>query len=361
MPETHRSSILIARRCCLRWSPLLPVGLIACWTVDRAPVDTEPQPWRPIAEAPSGWELQTVESPFPCPDGEPAAVLLVQPRSPESIRAVALLLHDGAFDYRTSEDTDSLTSARDPSRLTAAWGARRAAATLGTWRPEDAAADYTGALPIALAERGITSVVPTGCWGDLGAGAGATSPPERFPRSGAELNRWAWRLLTQGEVPDAGLLGPVADTAYLVAIGSSGRGAGALLSDPELRAPDGLFIDSVPDDLGPYYDDPAAWGDRLIGLDRIWPAGRSEAARTSIARAPLPQPTALFYSSEDPTVPSGTIDALAQAVTSAGGDVLDTTQVRHLQTAGDSLLAERAVRAMLGEPLDEPDTDTDDG
>jgi hypothetical protein len=340
---------------------LVPM-LAGCWQLDRAPAAPGPHPWAPIAEAPAGWELVQLDADASCPDGEAAPLLLVRPRGDSAPRAVALVLHHGAFDYPTTgpvgDDAALATYLRDPPRLDRAWAIRQAASALGSWAPPDAATPSTGALPAALAARGVASLVAGNCWGDLGAGRGQTASADGFARRGAELHRAAWTMITAPTAADVERLGFEPTEGVVVALGDSGRGAGALLRTPGMPAPSAVLFDSVPDDLAVYYDAPASWSDIVVGLDRIWPAGRAAAAADAAATAPWPARVVVLWSSEDPVVPRAATAALADASAARGATVRDTALVRHLQAAADPEVASWAVDALLGAPPDAPD-DTD--
>lgn len=340
----------------IRPSLLLVCALAGCWRLDRPALPDGPEPWLPIEAAPDGWEILSFTLDVACPDGEPAPLLVVRPRDDATPRPIAVVLHDGAFDYVPTppDGPDPLDAAhwRSPPRLRADWAARRAAAVLGTWAPPDADGPSTGALAVAFAERGVAVAVPGGCFGDLASGRGTVQATDGFAREGAAVVLAAWSAAGSAEAP----LGFSASERYLVGLGDSGRGVGPLLRAPGVPAPSGLLLDSVPDDLGYYYDDPATWGEVVVGLDRIWPAGRSAALADAVRTAPWPARAALVWSSEDPQVPRPTVDPLVAAAAARGATVIDTAEVRHLQTLADPEVARAAVVALLGEP---PAEDTD--
>jgi hypothetical protein len=344
----------------------------ACWVPEPATLPAGATGWAPLDEAPAGWVLAPVPTGLTCPDGTAARAWIVRPETPDGPLPVAVVVHGGALDHPLGAgvDTDAgptgLQTWRTPTRLSDDWASRRAWAVLGRWVSDDQSIDHRGALAVALAEAGVASLVPAQCWGDLGVSEGDNDQAsDGFARRGGAVTRWAWRLAAEegalaAEGVDLGVR-PDTGTRILVGLAEGGRGVGALLHDATLPAPTALLLDSVEDDLSIYWDSPANWPDVIESLERIWPEGPAAAAAVSVASAPLPADTLLLRSSTDPSVVVGSQTALVPAVEAAGGQVIDTTLPRHVQAAGDLLLAREAVGILLGGGDDTDDTDDTDG
>ena len=215
--------------------------------------------------------------------------------------------------------------------------------------------DHQGALAIALAEHDLATLVVPACWGDLGSNDGDNAPLDGFLRQGASAALWAWS--STGHDVAQSTIGFLPSTRILVALGDSGRGASAILQE-HVEPPDALLLDSVIDDLSPYYDDRGRHAELILGLDRIWPAGAGAAADRSISSSPLPETTLFVFSTQDPVAPAAAFASLAQAVERAGGSTLDAGRTQHLQTSGDLHFARTAVRRLLVGPETETETET---
>lgn len=344
---------------------LMVLLLAGCWAGDRAPLPDGPTAWEPIVGAPElgRWEVAEVPTELACPDGDPARLWLVRPTDPTDPVPVAVLFHDGAFDYPlATADTDGSPSGtwREPTRLDRDWADRRAWATLGMWGSDDATIVHTGALPRALVDRGHAVLAVPNCWGDYGFNDGDNDVlADGFERRGGALTRLAWRLATEeGFATEEGLelgLTPKVDEAVLVGLGHGGRSVAVIIKDSQLAVPSAVILDSVGDDLRVYFDDPSVWAEQVEGLERIWTDGRSAARASRLGNAPLPASTHLVVSAADPTLPAGIVDELATWVETRGGSRTDTGATRHIQMAGDLQLANTVVADVLGEPA--PDTD----
>lgn len=348
----------------------LMAGLTGCWAGDRAELPDEPTRWAPVAgDLDDSWVIDEIPTTVDCPDGDPARLWLAHPSTPSEPMPVAVVFPGGAFDYPTtasSTDTDGDTDTtggawRSPTRLDRDWADRRAWAVLGMYASDDAAITHTGAMPLALAERDHAVLVVPNCWGDYGANDGDNDQAaDGFARRGRALGTIAWRLVTQDGFAAGEQLPlpipPAYDEAVLVGLAQGGRGVGELLHDPTVVDPAAVILDSVDDDLGVYYDAPEVWVEELEGLSRIWPAGRAAALARRVSTASLPAESALVVSAADPRLPAGIVDAVASAVTNAGGTVTDTGQTVHVQTASDLELSRTVVGQALGAP---PDDDTD--
>lgn len=337
---------------------LLPViATTACWGGEPWTPTEGPSAWRPAPDAPAGWSISTIDSPFACPDGVTAVATVLAPDAPDAEGYdVAIIVPDGSFDYVLTPDlADPLAGAhfQDPSRLDHSWAVRHAWAIAGVYRTGDPAVAHSGGLSVALARRGVAVVIPSLCWGDYSQAVGDSSGIEGFERRGADMVTWAWDTATT-DPAGLGLGSGAAARRVLVALGEGGRGAATIVRSGA-TAPTALLIDSADDDLGVYWDDPGAWADHISGLDRIYPGGPTQARNNALAYVEFPPATALVYSSVDPRLPAGAIDTLATRVEQAGGRVDDTQIVRHVQTAGDDDLADELIGFLIGDPVDDTD------
>ncbi|TVQ93811.1 MAG: hypothetical protein EA397_03405 [Deltaproteobacteria bacterium] len=346
----------------MRSSPLWLAALfVGCLPESGPPLADLSEPWRPPLRDIGDWELRTLEAPLACPDGEPSHAVLVRPREPGPDLGIALVIADGAFDYVPAPDLVAPLDRphfHDPPRLRNNWALRRAYAFLGEWPMSASLPDHQGALAIALAERDLATLVVPACWGDLGSNDGDNAPLDGFLRQGAAAALWAWST-TEPETAQR-TIGFVPTARILVALGDSGRGASAILQ-AQVEPPDALLLDSVIDDLSPYYNDRGRHAELILGLDRIWPAGAGAAAASAIANSPLPESTFFVYSSQDPVAPSTSFTRLSQAIDLAGGSRLDAGRTQHLQTSGDLYLARTAVRRLLDGPDLQTEADEADG
>ncbi|MFT7520628.1 MAG: hypothetical protein ACI9MC_002778 [Kiritimatiellia bacterium] len=328
-----------------------------CWSPDHNSLTEGPTPYSPRADAPPGWIVTEHTSPYMCPDGDFAPVWLVRPADiDDTPQPVAVMYHDGAFDFVIEpEEDDPLAGPtfRTPTRLNTAWAMRRAWTVAGLYAQDDAHADHTGALPAAFAARGVATLIPTNCWGDYWHNSADNADADMFARHGRVLAKWTWRLASEpGFAPDANLdFTPDSSQLYAVGLAEGGRGVAEVLHDPSLKAPAGVILDSVDDDMSVYWKDRDVWGDRLIGMERIWPQGADQAQASRLGTAPLPPRTILLYSNADTQLPAGSIDELALRVQGMpDGKVSATTATRHVQTAGDDGAAMQAVAHVLGDP-----------
>jgi hypothetical protein len=336
----------------LVWLPAM--GAMACWGGEPWTPPEGATPWRPLPTAPPGWVIATVDSPHACPDGQLAEATVLRPAEPgDDELGVAVVIPDASFDYVISPDLAAPltgTTFQQPSRLGHDWGLRQAWAVAGLYRSGDPAVTHAGAVSIALADHHVAVVIPTLCWGDYAQGTGGSPSIDGFERLGGRMAEWTWQAATT-DPGSLGLDGADPSKALLVGLGEGGRGAAEILRGATVP-PTALLVDSADDDLGVYWDDPGAWADRIAGLDRIYPQGAANADARSLTNAPLPARTALAWSSADPRMPAGAIDALVARVTQLGGRVDNTEAARHVQAAGDPELAGELVGWLLDEAAD---------
>lgn len=195
---------------------------------------------------------------FECPDGRTARVDLLRPTGFDGPRPLALLLHDGVYEW--IDDTNN-TYENTVNRLGALYADRQIAATLGV-DGADVDGDARGAWPAALLQAGYAVAAPGNCWGDLWHGRGDNDlQAEGFLREGARLASEAIRLAAaQDDVSDQRVIA--------IGLGEGGRGVVELASEGVDF--DAVVIDASPDWLSPVLQRPAWFQRYIAGLERIW-------------------------------------------------------------------------------------------
>src|SRR5690606_35922759 len=118
-----------------------------------------------------------------------------------------------------------------PSRLDEAWATREVHAALGTWTSSEPAIDAQGALAVALAQAGVTMLLPANCWGDLWHNDPNLAERENdtfrdgFARQGFALATRAWAIASDPDAAEAlGLTLPDGGPRYLIGQSTGGRG-----------------------------------------------------------------------------------------------------------------------------------------
>ncbi len=348
---------------------LLALVASGCWKDELAEIPPDVLQFQPEVEAPLGWLVEPVEVNLECPDGEKTRFYLMYPEdSAGQVLPVALLLHSGSWDFVFAPDPqDPLTGTHfaDPSRLTSEWAVRQVFATLGMYPEQDDVESHQGLLPTALAEEGVAVMLPANCWGDLWAnkrgGADNDFAQDFFFREGRAAVEWGYRFLVDPLFADAfDVVLPIeGDPTQMYAIGL-GEGARGVL---ELAAIDndadgqsdyplaGALLDSAPDDLRLYLNDPGLYASTVEGLGRLYPSGPDATRTGSVWGHPsLPPRVGYVYSSSDPTQPveihAGAVDRLGSSPTAW---VLDADRPDHVLLNGgnDISLAREAVQFLL--------------
>lgn len=228
--------------------------------------------------------IRTYETSLPCPDGQGARFYVVYRDDQETPGPVALVFHSGAFDYvqepaAAPEDPLYQVTWRSDSRLSRDWTDRMVWETLGMYPGTvDPAELHLGALPAALADAGVTQILPGNCWGDLWHNEAGVQDnafaTENLSRNGRTFAWWMVRMLIEdGFAATQGVELPVAmgQDLYLVGLGDGGRGAVELLTHPGMPEVEGVLVDSSPDVLSPYLDPRQELEDQAKGLARLWP------------------------------------------------------------------------------------------
>lgn len=336
---------------------LVPWLLVAgCWKLESTSFDTEHIPFTPEVGAPEGWVVDELEMDLRCPDGEPATFYLVYPQDkaapPDQQRErlpLAILFHSGAFDFISLPEPDAPTVGDsyqevlgETKRITSQWAINRVFATLGMYNNDDSVEYHAGALPAALATKGIAMMLPANCWGDWWHNRESSEEnnfqADFYFRNGRTAAEFAYLHATTAFPPGNPLDLPFGiDPAriYLIGLGEGSRAVSELVALREdlggtlggfLYRPTAIVADSPVDDLRPYYDgDAAAYEAIRSGLNRIFPGGRDTVMRGTYAFAQLgnvPTRTAFLYSANDSRIPAGANDlALAHLAQKSSPDL----------------------------------------
>lgn len=325
-----------------------------CWNGNPSTLETGEIDFTPEAGEIAAWRVQSQDiGDLTCPDGSAARMYIVYPSDASGGQPAAVLLHSGALDWVIAPDpNDPLAGDHfaNPSRLSYEFSVGKAFATLGMYPDDDADESSNGAMALALAERGVTLVVPANCWGDSWHNREGSrdndTPSDGFVRRGGDAAAWAWSFISEPGFPTANRITPPVefDTSalYLVGLGEGGRGVTELLADG--AAPAAAAMDSTADDLRPYYADNELYGDVVIGLDRIFPDGEASVSQGSLfdPETNLPARMAYVYSSLDGGLPATTHDAAIarlEAETTSTVLIQDTLAAAHVSTAADSIVA----------------------
>jgi hypothetical protein len=343
---------------------LLALGLsTGCWNGTPSTLETDEIDFTPDAGVIEGWRVQSQDIPdLVCPDGSSARMYIVYPADASGPQPAAVVLHSGALDWVIVPDpTDPLAGDHfaSPSRLSYDFGVGKAFATLGMYPDEDADESSTGAMTLAMAELGITLVLPANCWGDAWRNREGIrdndTPTDGFVRRGGDAAAWAWSFISEPGFPTANRVTPPVEfdtgALYLVGLGEGGRGVTELLA--EGAAPAAATIDSTADDLRPYYADNELYGDFVVGLDRIFPDGEASVTEGALLdeNTTLPARFAYVYSSLDGSLPATTHDAAIarlEGQTDATVLIQDTLAAAHVSTAADSAVAAVVADFLVG-------------
>jgi len=339
--------------------------LAGCWKDDRAEIPADELSFQPETEAPLGWVVAPIEVPLDCPDGTRARFFVLYPdEAADTPLPVALMLHSGSWDFVFAPDASSPllgTHFRAPDRLTAKWAARQVFVHLGMYPEQDETELHEGLLPAAFADDGVAVMLPANCWGDLWAnkrgGSDNDFSLDFYFREGLAAVEWAYRFLVDPAFAAAldVTLPITADPAQIFGVGLGEGGRGIV----ELAAIDndddgvgdyplaGMVVDSPPDDLRVYFDNPALYASTVAGLQRIFPAGPDATARGSVWGTPtLPERIGYIYSTADSQRPAGQhTAALARLDGMPGAWTLDTAADQPVAiNGGDADLAAQVVQ-----------------
>jgi hypothetical protein len=298
--------------------------LAGCWKTEFSALPTDALAFEPASGGPADWRVTTFTSDLSCPDDSDPSFLLVHPEdgTTDDVFPIAVLFHSGSFDFVLAPvSTDPLHGAHyaEPGRLDAVFSTRQAFATLGMTPDPTGLEVHDGSLVSEFANRGVVTLLPPNCWGDLWHNAIAATPntftSDYFFREGRTSAEWAWRMASDATFRE--LLGvefPIAtDPArvFAIGLGEGARAVGELLvldidrdgdADPH---PAAILVDSPFDDVGVIFDDPTDYGNAINGLQRVFPGGPDEADVGALWSGPLPARTGYVASTADPAIPVG--------------------------------------------------------
>jgi hypothetical protein len=353
-----------------------------CWKLDAAELSADRVDFAPESAAPEGWVVESVTiNQLKCPDGVASKFYLVYPKEadlrqhPDAAAVpLALVFHSGSFDYiypQAVRPPDPLAgeSFTGDKRLTSDWAFKRVFTTLGMYPDDDPIEEHTGALPAELANQGIAMMLPANCWGDwwhnrVGAAENVFAL-DGFFRNGRAMAEFSWNYAI-GFRPDGrpAELPILIDTSrtYMIGLGEGGRAVGELftydLGATDAIRPQGILIDSVVDDLRPYYKD-ALYADTKQGLDHLFPLGETSVRSGQFGWVPIryfPQNTGYLYSNGDTRIPAGAhikyIDYLRPNIMAQRPEldswVWQDIVTEHVLLNANPTLAEAAVSFMVG-------------
>lgn len=367
---------------------LMPVMLLAaCWKLDSPVVDTDRVAFAPVVGGPADWWVESFDMALSCPDGTPARFWLVYPdvadvRTHPGVGTIptAVVYHSGAFDwvlaptsaspFGTDTFQESLGLER---RLDLDWSAQQVFATLGMYPSYDDAEISAGALPAALATKGIAMILPSNCWGDWWHNRSSVAEndfsADLFFRDGRTAAEFGWLHVHESFPPGNPVVLPInVDTDRIFVVGLGGEGSRAASELLTIRGGDGSFsyqaeavvLDSPVDDLRVLYGAGVSADLQPLrdGFNRIFPGGNGTAAPPNmmvgaasvIPAGNLPNRLGLLVSSADPRIPDGANDALLQRFKDASTSVWAParTEYQHVLSNSNVGLA-RAVADFLAD------------
>jgi hypothetical protein len=298
-----------------------------------------------------------------CPDNEPATMFAVYRTTLTDPAPIVVVFHSGAFDYVLNPDpADPLVGAhfQKENRLTADWARSKVFETVGLLDSpgKEPGEENTGALAAALVDNNAFAIYPANCWGDLWHnefGYYRNQDDEGFERNGRYL-AWAAAGLASRDATEAAQfkskLGlndlpiPLDTTKlYLIGLGDGGRAVTELAwragNMPGVTA---TIVDSIPDRMDWYTANGSSNADIVTGLERIYTTNINAVGNWSLDNyigikgfnGVIQNSLELYYSSDDPTIPNGTLTGLvAQATTHPEMTVVDTGQAEHVHINRD--------------------------
>ena len=293
-----------------------------------------------------------------CPDGTNARLFALYRSGATESSPVAIVLHSGAFDYSDIEGKGY----HNDSRLNRSWAISKVWETLGM-NPEavDPAETHDEALTAALTDSGFIQLYPGNCWGDLWHNEQGyqdnDAAIEGFSRNGRTFAYWMIRLLVETsfsasqefELPVAWNTSEV----YLIGLGDGGRGVAEVLSHDNLPDIQGVLVDSSPDLLSPYLNDPGTWSEEVDGLNLIFGEKNTENiddwSMAALQESDLlPERVGFLWSDGDPRQPVETMSSTAEALaTDSAFWVENMHSSQHIHLGNDIDLAQDAVDYLL--------------
>jgi hypothetical protein len=242
---------------------------------------------------------KTIDQLMTCPqDGRQPRIYHVRPQPVTNDAPLAIVLHEGAFDYALRLDDQSAYFAQlldEPggiviesersSRLSRSWADLQVRITLGAWANDPTAPQ--GALVAALVEQGYQVLAPTNCWGDLWSGMGQNLQHPDEANSFARMGLYLLTATIEVARNAADYELPInfsPDRTVFYMPGDAGRNLSTLASRaaatggwdlPLDHAP--ILLESVPDRLHPLLSEDDAFTTLwLDGVGRIHGIERSD-------------------------------------------------------------------------------------
>ena len=293
-----------------------------------------------------------------CPDGTNARLFALYRSESTEMSPVAIVLHSGAFDYTTPEGIDY----HSDSRLNRSWAISKVWETLGM-NPDsvDPFEDHQGALTAALTDAGVIQLYPGNCWGDLWHNEQGyqdnDAATEGFSRNGRTFAYWMIRLLVETSFAAGQEFElPVnwnTSEVYLIGLGDGGRGVAEVLGHDNLTPIQGVLVDSSPDQLGPYFDDPITYSEEIAGMNLIF--GKKDIEHIddwSLAALQadelLPERVGFLWSDGDPRQPVETMSATAASLSENSAFWVENLHsTSHVHLGSDLELANEAVSYLM--------------
>jgi hypothetical protein len=343
---------------------LIPLLICGCFKLpeDLSQVDTRLIPFDNNFVNVDDAVIQSFETTMLCPDESPATFHMVYRTSTTEPAPVVILLHSGAFDYVMDPGEDGPLSGRHyhaDSRLSGEFATRKVWETLGLQIDDlDLAEDNQGTLPAAFINRGAVLMLPGNCWGDLWRNDEESQPNDLdldgFVRNGRAFASWMTQFLTDPELAESqNIAWPTnidGSQIHAVGLGDGGRGVLELLEHSESPTFAGAAVDSVPDRLAAYFEQPADFEDEIEGIERLFEDETAIQNATFVNTQSLPDRFYFLWSSADTQMPISVIRPAATALRnlSSGVKVKNATIQGHVLSNSDMLLAEEMADFLLG-------------
>ena len=294
-------------------------------------------------------EVRIYDSTLLCPDGLPASIFLVLPKSDEPV-PISVVFHTGAMTHL--DEVEDPESFRASGRLLSQWASSRVWETLNLSRKTlDTAVTDLGYLPTALANAGVAQLYPTNCWGDLWHNGvevqSNDATREGFTRQGLDMAQFALDILSNSELAEETGFSDVQDKLDASSLSMIGLGTGGQAIFELLRqgaTPDTVLFDSTPATFVPYIN--GDFPTEQESLERIF--GTAELNEASLNVDTLPSTVGWIWSNGDSQHPIDSISIGADSVMDIEGSwVTDQNAVGHVFSNRNIALAEQATEFIL--------------
>ena len=294
-------------------------------------------------------EVRIYDSTLLCPDGLPASIFLVLPKSDEPV-PVSVVFHTGAMTHL--DEVEDPESFRASGRLLSQWASSRVWETLNLSRKTlDTAVTDLGYLPTALANAGVAQLYPTNCWGDLWHNGvevqSNDATREGFTRQGLDMAQFALDILSNSELAEETGFSDVQDKLDALSLSMIGLGTGGQAIFELLKqgaTPDAVLFDSTPATFVPYIN--GDFPTEQESLERIF--GTAELNEASLNVDTLPSTVGWIWSNGDSQHPIDSISIGADSVMDIEGSwVTDQNAVGHVFSNRNIALAEQATEFIL--------------